>query len=186
MSDLVYQWLESANLQQYYPAFEQQGITPQRFITITIQDYGALGIQALPDKQKLFRLITTLKSRENILEQQPSAPNTGATPQSVPSSHVSPHVAQGDRFVGDKQKQNDIQQAQDMSLYESYDGGYEPPYASAQGSGPANGDDYVIPTIPIIQTPPTHPIPGASRLLTGRLYPPSISSSTKSNPASAW
>ncbi len=172
MTDLVYQWLESANLQQYYPAFEQQGITPQRFITITIQDYGALGIQALPDKQKLFRLITTLKSRENILEQQPPAPSGGAAPQSVPSSHVSPHVAQSDRFVGDRQKQNDIQQAQDMSLYESYDGGYEPPYASAQGSGPANGDEYVIPTIPYHPNAPNPPNPRGIPTVNRTVVPP--------------
>lgn len=61
MSDIIYSWLSSAGLEEYYNSFVSHGITPERFINITIQDYAEIGITQLHHKQKLFRLITNIK-----------------------------------------------------------------------------------------------------------------------------
>ncbi|CAL6049878.1 Kinesin-like_protein [Hexamita inflata] len=60
---MIEQWLQGAGLEQYIPAFMQAGLTQQQFIQITIQDYAQYGMTSLQDKQKLFRLITSLKSQ---------------------------------------------------------------------------------------------------------------------------
>ncbi|KAH0572706.1 Kinesin-like protein [Spironucleus salmonicida] len=63
-------WLSSVELDQYIPNFSN--LTPQSFISITIQDYGSYGIVNLQDKQKLFRLITQLKSQPIVAPNQQS------------------------------------------------------------------------------------------------------------------
>ncbi|TNJ28437.1 Kinesin-13 [Giardia muris] len=157
MGDLVLQWLESAGLQAYYPMFEQQGITPQRFVAITIQDYAALGIQSLPDKQKLFRLITNLKSRENITE----------TPAPAPAQVAPPARHQ-------RQPEAQIQMAQDPSLYESYEGSHQdvgPGPAGISASSPGEDED-LVPSIPYHPNAPNPPDPRGIPTVNRTVVPP--------------
>lgn len=68
-SDQVREWLRSVDLEEYYPGFEAAKITPYGFISLTVQDYQSLGITKLVDKQKLFRLIMTLKKQEDLVKE---------------------------------------------------------------------------------------------------------------------
>lgn len=141
MSDLVYQWLDSAGLKEYYPAFEQNGITPQKFVTITIQDYGHLGIQSLPDKQKLFRLITTLKSRENLFDDGPRPP--------VPQQHGQQHGQQPQQL---SQQQPQQQQSQHAQPYACPSPSANDPIVQAHN--PAMYDSYGAESLADEQEPP--------------------------------
>lgn len=66
--DQVREWLASVDLEEYYPGFVASRITPFGFISLTVQDYQNLGITKLVDKQRLFRLIMTLKKQADLVE----------------------------------------------------------------------------------------------------------------------
>eukprot|EP00703_Trepomonas_sp_PC1_P000158 JAP96448.1 Kinesin-13 [Trepomonas sp. PC1] len=60
----IEQWLSSAGLEQYIPVFINAQITPQQFTQLTIQDYQQYGITIIQDKQKMFRLLSGLKTAD--------------------------------------------------------------------------------------------------------------------------
>ncbi|KAJ4460491.1 putative Kinesin-related protein 6 [Paratrimastix pyriformis] len=97
-SNRLYEWLNTAGLAQYYPNFVKEGIDENNFTQLSIQDYSKFKITQLPDRKKLFTLISVLKQERQSRETtpldranpympyhdrsaRPAAPATAAPPQ---------------------------------------------------------------------------------------------------------
>ncbi|KAL5032616.1 hypothetical protein BDEG_20706 [Batrachochytrium dendrobatidis JEL423] len=60
--------LQLADLEPYYSNLTAFGIkSVDQLMTLTMQDYGVLGVQSMEDRKKLFQLIQTLKSESPML-----------------------------------------------------------------------------------------------------------------------
>ena len=66
--------LQEAELDQYLDNFVAKGIDARNLITLTLQDYGSVGITAMGDRKKLFQLIQVIKNaqQEQLLSQPPA------------------------------------------------------------------------------------------------------------------
>eukprot|EP01132_Coremiostelium_polycephalum_P006190 gene6190-7707_t len=78
-TEQLFQWLQMANLESYYPNFIKRNVTCETFLSLTMQDYGHVGITTLNERKKLFHLIQQLKKHSSL-------PNRNAFSGFVPSS----------------------------------------------------------------------------------------------------
>lgn len=65
----LYECLQQVSLEKYHGKFLQRGIVDVGgLLSLTMQDYPALGISSMEDRQNLFYLIQTIKT----MQPQPS------------------------------------------------------------------------------------------------------------------
>ncbi|KYR00911.1 SAM domain-containing protein [Tieghemostelium lacteum] len=117
-NEQLYQWLQSANLEHYYPNFTKKNIKCETFLTFTMQDYGQVGITSLEDRKKLFHLLQQLKkSNVQIIQPQQPPPQpqiqqsnlspsysslSASTPNIRPTFMQQQPISQGEDAIGDK------------------------------------------------------------------------------------
>ncbi|GBG65138.1 hypothetical protein CBR_g49500 [Chara braunii] len=74
MTDQVSKWLIQGGLGKYCEHFAAAGIDEPAFKTLLMQDYSRYGVQALEDKQKLFRLIKAVNGSGELTAEMPASP----------------------------------------------------------------------------------------------------------------
>ena len=61
----LYECLQQVSLERYHGRFAQRGIVDvSGLLSLTMQDYPALGISSMADRQNLFYLIQTIKTMQ--------------------------------------------------------------------------------------------------------------------------
>lgn len=61
----LYECLQQVSLERYHGRFAQRGIVDVGgLLSLTMQDYPALGISSMADRQNLFYLIQTIKTMQ--------------------------------------------------------------------------------------------------------------------------
>ena len=72
----VADWLSKAGLQHHINSF--QGVQPEVFRALLMQDYARYGITKLEDKQKLFRLVKSLQMKKTDFHSSEEANGSSA------------------------------------------------------------------------------------------------------------
>ena len=61
----LYEYLQQVSLEKYHGKFTERGILDiGGLLSLTMQDYPALGISSMADRQNLFYLIQTIKTMQ--------------------------------------------------------------------------------------------------------------------------
>eukprot|EP00033_Pygsuia_biforma_P002815 GCRY01003109.1.p1 GENE.GCRY01003109.1~~GCRY01003109.1.p1 ORF type:complete len:692 (-),score=226.56 GCRY01003109.1:265-2340(-) len=83
MDNKLYEWLRSAGLGKYFPSFTSYGVTADNLTDLPLQDYSAVGVNAMGDRRKLFQLIQLIKGGGDPTPA--STPKPKSTPNPAPS-----------------------------------------------------------------------------------------------------
>ena len=66
----LYECLQQVSLEKYHVKFTERGIVDVGgLLSLTMQDYPALGISSMADRQNLFYLIQTIKTMQQPFSQ---------------------------------------------------------------------------------------------------------------------
>lgn len=67
---LLQSWLSAAGLDSLHPVFVAYGVNEASFVDLQFQDYDAMGIFEPPERQRLFKLIQSVKRQQQQMMQQ--------------------------------------------------------------------------------------------------------------------
>ena len=87
---VVNSWLANAGLKHHAGNF--QGVEPEVFRSLLMQDYAKYGVTSLEDKQKLFRLVKSLQMPSSLDVQQ--LPKTSSEQASVADGAGAPRASE--------------------------------------------------------------------------------------------
>ena len=147
---VVNSWLANAGLKHHAGNF--QGVEPEVFRSLLMQDYAKYGVTSLEDKQKLFRLVKSLQMPSSLDVQQ--LPKTSSEQASVADGAGAPRASErGNVGLLDLEAEDDLL------------GGFQP----AEGTGLCTTSPEMVPKVvnqkwekpPVVPFPSTKAAPPA-------------------------